>query len=343
MSDRDDRLLKIFRDGTLVDVDVSCWTGAKMLTPEDLGLNADDVASAYKLGKKMLVPDEVIARFRKTEHQARFLVESNSFPFRFGSSRFVPRRKFAEVQARLKDYQTEYNGLVEDLITNYDKYREQMVPVYKEAAETAWINRTPEQETFGIDRDIEAEKKAFVDQFMTRIAGFYPKAESLRAKFSLTWNVYNIAMPELSNVDGDQVVLDETERQALAEDYQNQMHDKIQSFVDDVVRTLRTETIQLCTRVANSIVSGKVINQRTLGSLRSFIDRFEGLNFVGDSQIEQALNKLRTDFLDSPNDLAENEDLKGQLKDRLQEISKVAENITDVNSVTGQYKRKISW
>ena len=339
----DDRLLKIFQDGILVDVDVRCWTGAKMLTPEDLGLEEKDVAEAYHLGKKMLVPDEVIAAFRKVESQARVLVERNSHPFPFGSARFVPKRKFPEVLAKLKECQTQYNALIQDLVLNYGKYREAMLPIYKEAAETAWINQTPSQETFGIDRDIEAEKKAFVDQFLARIAAFYPPVESIASKFDLSWSIYNIAVPSLDTSDGNQVALDETERQAIAEDYQKQVHDKIGSFVEDVVKTMRSETVEICNHIAQSIVSGKVINSRTIGSLRNFIDRFSGLNFVGDSQIEDALSKLRTEFLDVHEDLAENEDLKGQLKERLSEIAKVAESITDVNSVTGQYRRKISW
>jgi len=339
----DDRLMKIFMDGILVDVDVSCWTGARMLNPEDLGLEAKDVAEAYHLGKKMLVPDRVIAAFRKVENQARVLVMNNSFPFPFGSARFVPKKRFSDVLKKLKEYQEEYSRLIADLVTNYEKYREEMRPIYREAAETAFLNQTPTQQTFGIDRDIEAEKRAFVDAFLARIDSYYPPISSIAARFSLSWNVYNIAIPRLDSSDGNQVVLDEEERQKLAQECSDITHNKVNSFVDDVVKVLRAETVEVCTHVRDSIVSGKVINSRTIQSLRNFVDRFNGLNFVGDSQIESELTKLRTEFLDVHEDLAENEDLKGELKERLSGIVETANSISDVNSVTGQYRRKITW
>jgi Protein of unknown function (DUF3150) len=338
-----EKLLKIFMDGVLVDVDVSCWTGAKLLTPEDLGLEAKDVAEAYKLGKKMLVPDRVIAAFRKIESQARVIVDNNSFRFPFGSARFVPKRRFPAILEKLEEYQDQYYRLVDLLVEHYDEYRQEMIPVYTEAAETAFINQTPEQSTFGPDYDREAEKRAFVDKFLARIATFYPPIETIKTKFSLGWSVYEISIPRLNEGDAGQISLDEQEREAIARDYQAQMHTKISSFVDDVVKVMRDDTIKTCNHIAESIQTGKVIRSSTLQSLRSFIDKFSSLNFVGDNQIEEALASVRKELLDAHPDLAENEDLKDQLKARLGEIAMAAQNITDVNQVTGAYRRKISY
>lgn len=338
-----DKLAKLFRDGVLVDVDVSCWTGARMLTPEDLGLEAKDVAEAYHLGRKMLIPDRIIAAFHKIEGQARNLVQTNSFPY--GSNRFVPKRKLPEIQKQLKELQAKYNALVDDLVLNYDKYREEMRPIYLEAAETAYTNQIPSSETFGPDRDFEAEKKAFIDAFMARIATFYPPVGTIAGKFSLEWTVWGATMPSLEGGDGEDLVLNEEERRELAEDCNRQTHAKLESFVDSVVGELRAETVEVCGHVADSIMSGKVINSRTIQSLRNFIDRFKGLNFIGDSNIENELDKLRAEFLDGADQetLTSDEDMKTQLKTRLAEIKAVAENISDLSSVTGQYHRKISW
>ena len=142
----------IFKDGVLVDVNVCFWSGAKALTPDDLGLDPAKVTNAFKLGKKFLVPEEVIKSFRTIEGRARRVVEKNSFRFPIGNAYFVPRKKFAAVLDDLKMYQVQYNHLVDDLIENYDHYRQAMIPVYREAAETAFLTMQPEGvQTFNID------------------------------------------------------------------------------------------------------------------------------------------------------------------------------------------------
>ena len=69
--------INLFNDGFLIDVNVSFWFASKKLTEEDMGL--DEVSDAYTLGKKYLIPREVIAAFRHVENKARHLVERNSF------------------------------------------------------------------------------------------------------------------------------------------------------------------------------------------------------------------------------------------------------------------------
>ena len=60
-----------------------------------------------------------------------------------------------------------------------------MRPVYLEAAEKAYMNRKPETETFGLERDIVAEKQTFIDTFMARIEALYPPVSTLKQRFSL--------------------------------------------------------------------------------------------------------------------------------------------------------------
>lgn len=68
-------MLNIFRDGVLVTVNVSFWSGAKMLTAEDLGLNDNEIVDAFSLGRKMLVPKDIIRKFRAIDCRARLTVE----------------------------------------------------------------------------------------------------------------------------------------------------------------------------------------------------------------------------------------------------------------------------
>jgi len=334
----------LYKDGILMDIDVSGWSGAEGMDPEDMGLQKADISDAYRLGKKFLVPAEVIREFRSVEGRARRVVDDSSFSFPIGGARFVPRRKFTKVVKLLKKYQADYMGLVEKLITNYDSYKTDMDSVYKQAAEVAY-GRQPARQEFGPEFDPENDKKEFVDRFMARIHSQYPTVESLRTKFSITWDCYEIAMPKMRKANADLIISEEQKSLIATEEYQAQIQKKIGSFISDVVTTLRHETLMICSRIVNNIQEGKVIKSKTLNSLQDFIDKFSELNFVGDQKVEAQLESLRKEFLSAhtSEQITEQSDLQDELKRRLNLLADVASDMTDINSVTGEYKRKIEW
>lgn len=338
-------LTNIFLDGVLVDVNVSFWSGSRILSPEDLGLKPEDIADAYKLGKKFLIPSEVIKGFRRIESMARRTVDENSFRFPIGNARFVPRKKFSKVLNKLNELRDKYNDMVYKLVENYDEYRKEMLPVYQEAAELAYGKQSPKQTEFGPDYDIEAEKNHFINNFLMRINAFYPPAETLRSKFNLDWDVFEIAIPRLEKGSAEQIALDQDKREAALSAYQTQVHQKIGSFVEDVVKVLRQETIDICSKISQNIKQGKVVKGKTLSSLKNFVEKFQDLNFVGDEDVEYRLEALKKEFLDiyPTNRIGEEVELTTELQRRLGELVEAASNMTDINTITGQYKRKVQW
>lgn len=319
----------LFSDGILMDVNVRFWSGGVMLTPEDMGLKEENVSQAYKLGKKMLVPENIIKAFRTVENQARNLVNANSFIFPIANARFVPKTKIDRVITQLKQIQTAYDDLTVSLITNYESYREQMTPVFKEAAEIAYAAQAPAGVVeFSIESQA-AEKDAFIARFLTRINNFYPTKESLARKFSLTWDVYEIA-------PGSEIA---------SEEYRVQAREKIGKFVDDVVISLRAQTMELCTRIKENIKSGKVVKGRTLTSLREYIEEFSEMNFVGDSLVSEQLDALRSNFLNVHDNsvIADDSSLQEELGRRLNSIVETIESTSDISSITGSYRRKINF
>jgi hypothetical protein len=333
----------IYTDGVLTDVNVRYWTAAIMLNAEDMSLKDTDIVDAFKLGKKLLIPQEVIHEFRAIEGRARRVVEKNSFQFPIGNARFVPRTKFAKVVKALQQCQDEYAELTNKLVENYDTYRQEMIPVYRQAAETAFVAQTPTGvQEFNLE-DREQEKTEFVNKFLQRIQTSYPAVDTLRSKFSLTWDIYEIALPRMRKGDENQIIATEAGRQFAIQEYQVQMQKKIGNFLDDVVTTLRTETVALCSRVAKNIKDGKVVNSRTLKSIRDYIDQVKEMNFVGDKKVEDQLNNLQRDFLNvhSTETITSDVELQDELKRRLGDLAAVVGDMTDVNSVTGEYRRKI--
>jgi hypothetical protein len=243
----------------------------------------------------------------------------------------------------LQQCQDEYAELTNKLMENYDTYRQEMIPVYRQAAETAFVAQTPTGvQEFNLE-DREQEKTEFVNKFLQRIQTSYPAVDTLRSKFSLTWDIYEIALPRMRKGDENQIIATEAGRQFAIQEYQVQMQKKIGNFLDDVVTTLRTETVALCSRVAKNIKDGKVVNSRTLKSIRDYIDQVKEMNFVGDKKVEDQLNNLQRDFLNvhSTETITSDVELQDELKRRLGDLAAVVGDMTDVNSVTGEYRRKI--
>ena len=157
--------------------------------------------------------------------------------------------------------------------------------------------------------------------------------------------MYEIALPKMRKESAENIIDKEDKRAIAEQEYRIQAQQKIGVFIEDVVGTLRQKTMDLCNRISTNIKEGKVVKSKTLNSLKDFIDNFSEMNFVGDSKIEEELATLKKEFLDthSTEAVVDEADLQEELRQRLESITKVAGDISDINSITGEYRRKISW
>ncbi len=332
----------LFHDGMLVDLTVHFYGAQRKLKEEDIGL--DEVSEAFSLGKKLLLPHEVMHEFRLVESRARALIDDASYRFPIGNARFIPKRKFVKTVNELRTLQNKYKELVNDLVTNYQVYRDRMRPTYRKAAEDAYDTRFMKNGSAQTELLQDAKEK-FVEEFLKRIDACYPDVHSLESKFSIELAVFEVALPKLHESDATDVAQDMTLQSELADEYRRQMQTKITSFVDDAVSVLRQEAIELCRHVSGNITEGKVITTRTVNSLTTFIEKFKDMNFANDRTVEQSLESLRKEILDANpvSDFSTNEELKIDLQRRLNLIVEQASATTDISSVSGEYRRKIQW
>jgi hypothetical protein len=142
----------VFTNGVLVDIHIRAWTGEKQLTPTDLGIPADKLPKAFKLGKKSLVPPEVIARFRNLDYLARKLLTDSSYPFPFGSARFVPKMAYVEFDDAFNNLKKKYELELESLLNNYTKYQYEMRTQFIAAAKTAYRRLSELKGYDGLDK-----------------------------------------------------------------------------------------------------------------------------------------------------------------------------------------------
>ena len=105
----------------------------------------------------------------------------------------------------------------------------------------------------------------------------------------------------------------------------------MEGFVGECVIELRHQTAQLCDEMLTSMRSGKTdgVHQKTLNRLVKFIDDFKSLNFSGDNEMEQQLDRVRSELLtrsaeDYRNSLTASRSLESglsQLRDQARELA----------------------
>jgi hypothetical protein len=88
------------------------------------------------------------------------------------------------------------------------------------------------------------------------------------------------------------------DRRRIAEDASRRLQADLDGFIRESVASLREETARLASEVLATIDSSEHgVHQRTLNRLTTFIDSFRTLNFAGDQQLEQTLERFRRDLL----------------------------------------------
>ena len=97
------------REGVLINVSVRYWRATKKLKAEDLGLDPERVTDRLiSLGHKKLLPKSALDALALVESRAHSLVESSTFPFLKGLSRFLPNSKLEEVLHKIRGLEQDF-------------------------------------------------------------------------------------------------------------------------------------------------------------------------------------------------------------------------------------------
>ena len=271
----------VCRRGVLVATSVRYWRGCKRLNPEDLGLNPTHISDRLiQLGHKRLIPRDALATFSLIESRAHATVESSSFPFLGGIGRFVPNPRLGELTDRLDQLRDEFREATLDFVAGYAPLRDTAMAEWREAA--YHLNGSAERLIHTIEQS-------------------FPPAGDIAKRFAFETRLFQIAAPDsirLEVVSGiDQLEVAE-DRRRVADDASRRLQADLDGFIRESVASLREETARLASDVLATIDgSENGVHQRTLNRLSTFIDSFRSLNFAGDQQLEQTLERFRRELL----------------------------------------------
>jgi len=327
----------IFTDGVLVDLDIHKWTGERSLQAEDLGLRKEQLPATFKLGQKSLIPKEVIQEFTHIDYLARKLLTDMSFPFAFGNARFVPKKMFKDFVDKLENLQQRFMNSVDSLIINYERYKLEVRPEYVKAAHSAFARFSK------FNEDFEEEKNAFINDFLERVAGFYPDVTTIRKRFSMNFVVFQMAMPDLSQAGIEDVVSDTAKADLIKATYQDALYEKVQEYVNNIVGELRTKAATVLKLVQGNIKEGKRISEATLNMIKNMVEDYGKMDIVGDTEFYNRICEFRKKYVD-PYDAKQ---LRGSpviQKEMLVELTAlvdIATSNSEISAVADAYKKKI--
>ncbi|MCP5544835.1 MAG: hypothetical protein H7A49_13115 [Akkermansiaceae bacterium] len=271
----------VCRRGVLVSTSVRYWRGCKKLSPEDLGLDPANVSDRLiQLGHKRLIPRDALQAFALIESRVQATVEGSSFPFLGGIGRFVPNPRLGQLTERLDQLRDEFREATLDFVAGY-------VPL-RESAMIEW-------------RDAAQHLNGSAERLIATIEQSFPPAAEIAKRFAFETRLFQIAAPDhirLEVAEGVAEMEAAEDRRRIADEATRRMQQDLDSFLRESVSSLREETARLVSEVLATIDSSENgVHQRTLNRLTTFIDNFRSLNFAGDQQLEQTLERFRRDLL----------------------------------------------
>lgn len=266
--------------GVLVNVSIRYWRARKKLNPEDIGLKDSQVNNRLiSLGHKKLLPKDCLKNLALIESRAHALVEENTFPFLNGVARYLPNERLEEINARLENLRQQFRDEKTQFLRQYAAYRDEALTEWRTTA-----------------RNLVSDP----DRLVAVINAAFPQPEYMDRYFGFHVSMFQVRTPDMPRAElveaGTRARLIEA-RENAAREARERIESSCSEFIRDCTSELRQQTARLCDDMVETINGTGYVHQKTLNRLIRFIDHFKELNFVNDTQMEQMLENVRSEFL----------------------------------------------
>jgi len=309
---------KLFQDGMLVFIHVGKWEMTQSVDQEkDLGLKAEDIPDFIMPGKKKLFPDAIRLQFSRIEQRGRTYLRTNSLKFPIVDAHFVPHRKLVEVYDGLTKIKEEYDKAVVAFLANYEKYKADMLDAHQDSRDS--------------------------------LEDCYPHIDLIKDRFRFEINMCEIAFPRklkavsIVEVRAQNLAVEKMQAkfEAAQEAHHKAMNETAEKFVKAACMDLRAQVVETFQTIANKIANKEVVTKTNVKSLRDIIEQFSSLDFYGDAEVQAKLLEAKALV---KNDVVYKDDAAAvtKLNEIVGSVLTAARNVSDVDTVTGEYFRRIN-
>ena len=323
---KDNVSYNIYKSGVVADLTVSKWGAMAKLKPEDLGLGS--IPELIKLGHKELMKPEYLEKIRSAGSRFEDYLNHHSYVFPFGSARFVTYEVLEDVLSKAKEAEKEFNEAVEEFLNDYDTRRAEMLTEYRE------VFKKILEEKEGDEPFAKQLIMMDVENLVSKLSMKYPSRADLESRFNFDFTTFEVGLPGFNQLDNKEAI----EKVHLNIEYKAKASKKIDSFLDQVIETLKGRVLEITGHMKKRLDAGN-LNQLQIKSFVKFAEDFKKQDFIG-MELDQILNSFKDKLAGADKEKLSDEQFKANLAADLNEIEDKVVN-QDVSKVLGKYFRRI--
>ncbi len=249
---------RLFANNSLVIITKSCWGGGSTVKEGDeeiFGANNFD-SNFFKRGGVSLVAKEHLQPFHEVITRLTGYMGGMGRMFLTRGITLIKNDQWREIRARIEESQVEMEAHKVAFLANYDSIMEARVRAFNEAHPA----------------------------FRGRLDRYFPPISELEKSFGITYVSFAITDPE-----------------GLAEAFSGE-RDRLRvvasQYVDSLAAEFRQTILESVTAFKTSIEKAgtsdsHTVNTRSLNAFRSFLNRIESNDFLGDREVMTLLNDLK--------------------------------------------------
>lgn len=291
----------LMQEGVIVTLTIGRWRAETTLSFDDLGLQIEDeearkaVIRMMQLGKKRLLPPELLSELAAAESAARRTLEKRSFDTPWG--RFVPVTAYLQWKEENEKTLLRYMGLRDRLVREYDAIVQSIVSEYCAAARHAYWTLLATRPEIVRGQTVEDYVELFVENVLRHI----PTAERIATTFryEIVLSRIAITLPEQQNQASEPASV--MQRDLMAYLHERKERD-IDAFMTGIVVQLRTLINEVMSDVLTNIGEQGSMPRNSTRQLKNLIDQVSALNFYGDVEVDAMLERIKA-IVETPADL----------------------------------------
>jgi len=284
-------VLKLMQKGVLVALHIGYWRPYSRLSESELGISEDGSVKEYlQLGRKKLLPPEMVARLENIEKRARYALEENSFKCFWG--RFVPVTAWNRWRDENEEIKAQFYSIRDEVITNLPQSIGQLREIYAQMAMEAYKRSKYDSEALAPEH--------YTETFISRCLEQIPSPDDMRRLFRYEEVYTYIPLPNQLTLQQNGSPED-TMRRQVAQEMNDHKQEMVADFLAEINTNLRDMVIQVCQSVRDSIRRNDRLVPRSVMGLRNLLSKLERLNFHDDDQIKNVIDEIRIE-MDKPAD-----------------------------------------
>jgi hypothetical protein len=283
-------VLRLMQKGVLVQLHIGYWRPYSRLSENELGISEHGSVKEYlQLGRKKLLPPEVVARLENIEKRARYALEENSFKCFWG--RFVPVTAWNRWRNENESIKSQFYAIRDEVISNLPQSIGQLRDIYAQMAIEAYKRSK---------YDSEAQvPEHYIETFISKCLEQIPSPDDMKRLFKYEEVYTYIPLPSQLGQLRQSGSSEDIMKRQVAREMNQHKQEMVADFLAEINTNLRDMVIQVCQSVRDSIRRNERLVPRSVMGLRNLLSKLERLNFHDDDQLTRMMEDIRIE-IDKP-------------------------------------------